>query len=140
MLIVYIYVALACYNVGHLTLKLGSVDCLVDEAANVAVVDTDGNLVRHDKQGSRGQGPQTHGKKGSKGREKGKNRQNGGTASRQSSIGQVHMNPELDWRTLWNEGTDAVMDIPIGGVCEILYGAHSDDDDDEGDTPYEHVY
>ena len=24
--------------------------------------------------------------------------------------------------TLWNEGTDAVMDVPIGGVCEILYG------------------
>ena len=23
---------------------------------------------------------------------------------------------------LWNEGTDAVMDVPLGGVCEILYG------------------
>lgn len=30
---------------------------------------------------------------------------------------------EPDWRNLWNHGTDAVMDVPIGGVCEILYGA-----------------
>lgn len=27
-----------------------------------------------------------------------------------------------DWATLWDEGTDAVMDVPIGGVCQILYG------------------
>lgn len=29
---------------------------------------------------------------------------------------------DVDWKRLWNEGTDAVMDVPIGGVCEILYG------------------
>ena len=29
---------------------------------------------------------------------------------------------DVDWKLLWNEGTDAVMDVPIGGVCEILYG------------------
>ncbi|KAL8905458.1 MAG: hypothetical protein Q9171_006656 [Xanthocarpia ochracea] len=29
---------------------------------------------------------------------------------------------EFDWASLWDEGTDAVMDIPIGGVCQILYG------------------
>lgn len=28
----------------------------------------------------------------------------------------------LEWRGLWSEGTDAVMDVPVGGVCEILYG------------------
>ncbi len=28
----------------------------------------------------------------------------------------------IDWKTLWSEGTDAVMDVPVGGVCEILYG------------------
>lgn len=27
----------------------------------------------------------------------------------------------IEWKTLWNEGTDAVMDVPMGGVCEILY-------------------
>jgi hypothetical protein len=30
---------------------------------------------------------------------------------------------------LWNEGTDAVMDVPIGGVCEILYGAGREQSD-----------
>ncbi|KAL8995260.1 MAG: hypothetical protein Q9169_004966 [Polycauliona sp. 2 TL-2023] len=29
---------------------------------------------------------------------------------------------ELPWASLWDEGTDAVMDIPLGGVCQILYG------------------
>jgi phosphatidylinositol glycan class P protein len=33
----------------------------------------------------------------------------------------------VDWRELWMEGTDAVMDIPIGGVCEILYGQGMED-------------
>ena len=28
----------------------------------------------------------------------------------------------VDWKALWSEGTDAVMDVPIGGVCEVLYG------------------
>lgn len=32
---------------------------------------------------------------------------------------------ELDWASLWDEGTDAVMDIPVGGVCQILYGQNS---------------
>ncbi|CAK7197383.1 hypothetical protein SEUCBS139899_000029 [Sporothrix eucalyptigena] len=27
-----------------------------------------------------------------------------------------------DWNKLWNVGTDAVMDIPLAGVCEVLYG------------------
>ncbi|KAL9626293.1 MAG: hypothetical protein Q9204_007420 [Flavoplaca sp. TL-2023a] len=29
---------------------------------------------------------------------------------------------ELPWASMWDEGTDAVMDIPLGGVCQILYG------------------
>ncbi|KAF7562985.1 hypothetical protein G7046_g1154 [Stylonectria norvegica] len=28
----------------------------------------------------------------------------------------------LRWREIWNEGTDGVMDIPLAGVCELLYG------------------
>ncbi|KYK54680.1 Meiotically up-regulated protein 84 protein [Drechmeria coniospora] len=31
-------------------------------------------------------------------------------------------NGKLRWREIWNEGTDAVMDIPLAGVCEVLYG------------------
>ena len=29
---------------------------------------------------------------------------------------------ERDWKKVWNKGTDGVIDIPIGGVCEVLYG------------------
>lgn len=29
------------------------------------------------------------------------------------------------WRDCWSEGTDAVLDVPIGGVCEVLYGEAS---------------
>ncbi|KAL8688402.1 MAG: hypothetical protein Q9218_005681 [Villophora microphyllina] len=28
---------------------------------------------------------------------------------------------QADWLSMWNEGTDAVKDVPIGGVCQILY-------------------
>ncbi|KAI1104605.1 PIG-P-domain-containing protein [Jackrogersella minutella] len=43
---------------------------------------------------------------------------------------------QLDWKNLWNEGTDAVMDIPLAGVCEILYGDLEDSEDDtQFDTP-----
>lgn len=28
---------------------------------------------------------------------------------------------QADWLSLWDEGTDAVMDVPLGGVCQILY-------------------
>ena len=27
-----------------------------------------------------------------------------------------------DWKRYWNKGTDGVIDVPIGGVCEVLYG------------------
>jgi len=43
-LIIYIYVALAGYNTGYLTLKMGSVETVVDEAANIAVIDGEGRL------------------------------------------------------------------------------------------------
>jgi phosphatidylinositol glycan class P protein len=41
-----------------------------------------------------------------------------------------------EWKTVWSKGTDAVMDVPLGGVCEILYGvgrerSESEDDEDE---------
>ncbi len=34
--------------------------------------------------------------------------------------GTSHRSPR-DWNQLWNVGTDAVMDIPLAGVCEVLY-------------------
>lgn len=91
MTIVYIYVVLASYNTGHLTLPMSSIENIVDEAAHVAVLDSKGRVQR-----------------------KGGNLHVTATGIEDAK--------DVDWRTLWNEGTDAVMDVPIGGVCEILYG------------------
>jgi len=95
MVLVYIYVALACYNTEYLTLPMSSIENIVDDAANVAVLDKTGNV-------------------------KGKN--NKGLQSRETSAYTELESHNLDWKALWSEGTDAVMDVPIGGVCEILYG------------------
>ncbi|KAF8473846.1 PIG-P-domain-containing protein [Kalaharituber pfeilii] len=74
----WIYVALAGYNTGYLTPRLGAVEGVVDGAAKIAGVPG----------GARGGA-------GERGRE---------------------------WRRMWNKGTDGVIDVPIGGVCEVLYG------------------
>ncbi len=39
----------------------------------------------------------------------------------------------LRWREVWSEGTDAVLDIPLSGVCEVLYGEGRDVDEGEED-------
>ncbi|TQV98622.1 subunit P of phosphatidylinositol N-acetylglucosaminyltransferase [Cordyceps javanica] len=39
----------------------------------------------------------------------------------------------LRWRDVWSEGTDAVLDIPLSAVCEVLYGEGRDVDEDEED-------
>ncbi len=39
---------------------------------------------------------------------------------------------QLDWRNIWNEGTDAVMDVPLAGVCEVLYGDLVGSEDENG--------
>jgi len=56
-------------------------------------------------------------------------------ASRSNSLSiyQFGATEEVEWRKLWNEGTDAVMDVPIGGVCEILYGASREREEWEED-------
>lgn len=122
MLLVYIYVALASYNTGYLTLPMNSLECLVDGAANIAVVDEKGQLIR-DERASWDTSAVTRGSQSTK---TGKR----GGRSRRGSLVDVQ---ELDWRSLWNEGTDAVMDVPIGGVCEILYGGHREDETPGGD-------
>ena len=92
--IVYVYVALASYNTGYLTLRLESIETIVDEAANIATIDGKGRM------------RPTHGAQ----KRKEKLRE-----------GKIPVNKK-DWKTLWSEGTDAVMDVPLGGVCEVLYG------------------
>ncbi|KAI4663376.1 uncharacterized protein J4E78_003788 [Alternaria triticimaculans] len=114
-LVIYIYVALASYNTRYLTLPLSSCENLVDECAQIAVVDRmTGQIARdpvlvtdklHDKnkeKGTRASAP----------------------PSRRSSFSayQFSAQDEVDWKGFWSTGTDAVMDVPIGGVCEILYG------------------
>lgn len=99
MLLVYIYVALASYNTGYLTLPLSSIETIIDDAANVAVID-------------------------------GKWRSN--TASRRRVRAGDHVDVR-EWKGIWSQGTDAVMDVPLGGVCEVLYGDGRDGgyEDDE---------
>ncbi|KAH8899209.1 PIG-P-domain-containing protein [Thozetella sp. PMI_491] len=105
MTLVYIYVALASYNTEILTLPLGNVETIVDDAAQVAVVDAKGRI-RPD-----------HGRRKEKGRGRGR-----GGEEREL----VRPDGSLNWREVWNEGTDAVMDVPLAGVCEILYGEGRD--------------
>ncbi|KAK3063352.1 hypothetical protein LTS18_001027 [Coniosporium uncinatum] len=106
----YVYVALASYNTGYLTLRVAEVGCLVDEAAQVAVIGGDGKIVRQGRQGvgvkEKGKGKWRHGRRDE--------------ADGVAAMGLYGM--DVDWRGLWSEGTDAVMDVPIGGVCEVLYG------------------
>lgn len=90
MTIIYIYIALASYNVEYLTLPMSSLENIVDDAANIATLDEYGEI---QKRGSR------------------------------SGIAVLHNEAtEIEWNRLWSKGTDAVMDVPVGGVCEILYG------------------
>jgi phosphatidylinositol glycan class P protein len=113
-LVAWIYVALASYNTGYLTLKMGSLECVVDEAGTVAVLDRDGSIIRSRERNKN----RFEVKKGGK--------KSGGGRSRQSSLKETYvpanLGEDVEWRSLWNEGTDAVLDVPIGGVCEILYG------------------
>ncbi|KAJ3498423.1 hypothetical protein NLG97_g1126 [Lecanicillium saksenae] len=39
----------------------------------------------------------------------------------------------LRWREVWSEGTDGVLDIPLSGVCEVLYGEGRDVEEGEED-------
>lgn len=107
MLLVYIYVALASYNTGYLTLPLSSIETIIDDAANVATIDGKGSAER------------SHGHVGLK--EKGRDKRE--KSEKERSI--------KDWREIWSVGTDAVMDVPLGAVCEILYGDYREEGADD---------
>lgn len=107
MTIAYIYVALASFNTEMLTLPLNNVETIVDGAAKLAVIDA-------------------------KGRIRGSNRSSsssGGSRERKKKC-DATTNGRLRWREVWNEGTDAVLDIPLAGVCEMLYGDGREELDD----------
>ncbi|KAE8354585.1 PIG-P-domain-containing protein [Aspergillus coremiiformis] len=103
MSIIYIYVALASYNTGYMTLPMKSVENIVDEVANIAVIDG-----------------------------KGRRRPGGAVRMKPGATSYQIMGPQnrkVNWREIWSEGTDAVLDVPVGGVCEVLYGQERDDDE-----------
>lgn len=144
MLIIFIYVALLSYNVEYLTLPMNSIECIVDDAANVAVMDERGRvrsggskrLEKEFREERRRKGKGSIGKGKRAKREKDRRRSDGenrGTASVTGAgpgEGDLYVVPSLPpgvtWRQVWNEGTDGVMDVPLGGVCEVLYGERRD--------------
>jgi hypothetical protein len=109
MTLCYIYVALAAYNTEMLTVPMSSVETIVDGAGKIAVVD-------------------------SKGRLKESKRRSRSMSSSGGHKGKLERDGRVRWKEVWNEGTDAVMDVPLGGVCEVLYGENRDISDDEEDT------
>ncbi|KAK4167267.1 meiotically up-regulated gene 84 protein [Cladorrhinum sp. PSN259] len=115
MLLVYIYVALAAYNVEILTLPMQSIETVVDQAAQVAVVDGRGRI----KAGRKREKNRREQQIGSMWRDSRENREREKERERERLI---LPGGGLNWREVWNEGTDAVMDVPLAGVCEVLYG------------------
>lgn len=90
---------------------MSSIENIVDEAADVAVLDENGKIKRRKQKGAAGGGG------------------GGETEGEVEGEGEVGFSPDdvdivggRDWERFWREGTNAVMDIPVGGVCEILYG------------------
>ncbi|ETI24477.1 hypothetical protein G647_03846 [Cladophialophora carrionii CBS 160.54] len=184
MLLIFIYVALLSYNIEYLTLPLGSLECMVDEAANVAILDQSGRLrkggskrfvreleerAKLEREMESSRAKTGKGKKGAhRSQDKAKRKSSRASGGRHPEPPEVpargyrdsppsfsatapnpyqppatypfistHVHPTQtqheyqrqglspsypNWKLVWNEGTDAVMDVPIGGVCEVLYG------------------
>lgn len=127
MLLCYIYIALAAYNIERLTLPLSDLGTVVDEAGVVAAVDARGRIKRglegrrREKEREKRE-QREHGKKDGR---RGHKREKSGRMPHRERAG---LSEQLDWRAVWNEGTDAVMDVPLAGVCEVLYGPGREDD------------
>jgi len=146
MVLIYIYIALACYNVEYLTLGLNRVETMVDEAGSVAILDENGRIRKggskrfvaemeerkkreaimatwERKKHTVGGSGRSAKKKDRKKEEKDKEDEWYGYTGEITENGVAS---GLSWRQIWNEGTDAVMDVPLGGVCEVLYGESRD--------------
>jgi phosphatidylinositol N-acetylglucosaminyltransferase subunit P len=117
MLVLYIYVALASYNTQYLTLPMRSCENLVDEAGMIAIVDTKTRKIVKKAGGildAKSIASTPTGKKKSE-------------PTKLSTTFEV--GEDVNWKDLWSISTDGVMDVPIGAVCEILYGEGRDVDE-----------
>ncbi|TGZ85168.1 PIG-P-domain-containing protein [Ascodesmis nigricans] len=124
----YIYVALAAWNIGVLTPPLDSLECVVDRAANIAAVGSGDDALEAPGRGK--------GKESKKAHEKlGGDESDSADASEKWADWSKKVK-EGDWKTLWSKGTDAVMDVPIGGVCEVLYGHGSNGEEEEWEVQW----
>ena len=121
--VIYIYVALASYNTGHLTRKMGSIENAVDHVGQIAVL---GYKINR-QSSSRSVRSTTSSRTGTRN----SSRVRGGYSApgtpviakrKERDPPRIVMGDKYDWDNIWNKGTDAVLDIPIGGVCEVLYG------------------
>ncbi|KAH8682150.1 PIG-P-domain-containing protein [Xylariales sp. PMI_506] len=128
MLIVYIFVALASYNVEYLTLPLGSLETVVDDAGQVAVVDPKTGRLRSGSARARIAAAAVAAAASQHRNPPRPTASGGGEPLRRIA---EHKARAIDWRTVWNVGTDAVMDVPLAGVNEVLYGYHSSGDEDD---------
>ncbi|KAF9631778.1 PIG-P domain-containing protein [Lasiodiplodia theobromae] len=126
-LVIYIYVALASYNLGYLTLPMGSSENVVDDAAQIATLDSRGRVVRKGKDGKLEKVPVR--------KSSGRHSRDGSMKDSKGVAGYaVDPGTKVDWKAIWGESTDAVLDVPVGGVCEILYGDGRDTDGEDGEV------
>ena len=145
MLLVFVYVALLSYNVEYLTLPMNSIECVTDDAANIAVLDEKGRIkkggskrLEQELLEERQRRPKDSFGRGKKGKNRRRVDGDGQSLSQFYGHGNAIVDaydphqPQagLTWRQVWSIGTDGVMDVPLGGVCEVLYGER-----DEFQTP-----
>lgn len=102
MTVVYIYVALQSYNTEVLTLPLNAIQTIVDHSAQVAVLDSKGRLMH-----GHAEGVAIH-------------RKSKAEKAKSNSLA-VPRSPGQEMLEAWCVGTDAVLDVPLAGVCEMLY-------------------
>lgn len=146
----YIFVALAGYNTSVLTFPLGALETVVDIGGNIAAVapaiNTAVAAAAATAAAAAGEGGSGGGGGGGGGMSHmaplaseqsvdsaagtGRSekwgdmlRQRDRSGSGSGSGNGLSSSQHDDWKGLWSRGTDAVMDVPIGGVCEVLYGA-----------------
>lgn len=128
MAVAFTYVALASYNVEILTHPIGSVENLVDECGQIAEPDWKEKKLARTFSHDTALFQRRSTRKGRKGSIADAMARDG------EELRDMSVREKKDWRRIWSEGTDAVMDVPVGGVCEILYGDDREAESDNEDT------